>query len=128
MATLTLRLSKGSELTHAELDGNFTNLNNELTAEVAVNSQSGTTYTLVLADKGRIIETTNASAVTVTVPTNAGVAFPVGSMIEVYQAGAGTVTIAGAGGVTLQGSPLTTAGQHKSIFLRKRATDTWSVQ
>ena len=42
----------------------------------AINTQTGTTYTLALADKGKIVEMNNASANTLTIPTNASVAFP----------------------------------------------------
>jgi hypothetical protein len=43
MATLTLRGTKGSALTHTELDGNFTALNTELTATAAAAAQAFTT-------------------------------------------------------------------------------------
>ena len=47
-----------------------------------------------------MVETTNASAVTISIPTNATAAFPVGSKIEVWQRGTGAVTITGAAGTT----------------------------
>ena len=70
---------------------------------------SVTAYPLSLADAGSVIEATSASPVTITVPANASVAFPVGTIIEVLQYGAGQVTIAPASGVTLRtASSLTT--------------------
>jgi len=92
------------------------------------NAQTGTTYTLVLTDVAKVISMTNASAITLTVPTNASVAFPVGSQILVYQGGAGQVTVAGAG-VTLRssGSRLKTFNQYAVIGLLKLATDEWVV-
>jgi hypothetical protein len=95
-------------------------------AGLVANAQSGTTYTLVLTDQNKVVECTNASAITVTVPTTASVAFPVGTVLTVYQGGAGQVTLAGAGGVTLR-NDLKTPGQYKEIGLRKRATDEWVV-
>lgn len=95
-------------------------------ATVAVNAQTGA-YTLVLADAGKAVEVTSATAVTITVPTNASVAYPVGTLIEVAQTGVGQVTIAGAG-VTLQSpASLKSRTQYSTIVLRKRATDTWIV-
>lgn len=88
------------------------------------NSQTGTTYTLVLSDANKVIELTNAAAITLTIPTNASVAFPVGTLIELYQGGAGQVTVSTS--VTLRapdGAKL--AKQYASASLRKRATDEW---
>jgi hypothetical protein len=96
---------------------------------ITANAQSGTTYTLVLSDAGKVIECSNAGAITLTVPTNASVAFPVGTVIEVWQAGAGQVTVAAAGGVTLRspGGLVSTRVQYSALSLRKQATDTWVI-
>lgn len=94
-----------------------------------VNSQSGTTYTFDFIDTTNVVEFTNGSAVTATIPTNASKSFPVGTVIEIHQGGAGTVTIAAAGGVTLQsrGGLTGTAGQYAIAAIRKVATDTWRL-
>lgn len=87
-------------------------------------------YTLVLSDSGEVIEMNSASATTVTVPPNATVAFPVGTIVEVYRMGAGTVTLVAGAGVTLtvpSGSPLTLRVQGSTAGLRKRATNEWVV-
>ncbi|MGE5612706.1 MAG: hypothetical protein ACM3UO_00325 [Bacillota bacterium] len=94
---------------------------------INTNSQSGTTYTLVLSDAGQVIETTNSSAVTVTIPLNSSVAFPVGTIIQVCQVGTGQVTIAGSGVTKNAVSSLTTRTQWSTLTLRKRATDTWLI-
>lgn len=88
------------------------------------NDQSGTTYTLVAADSGKIVRCTNASAVTLTVPTNASVGFALGTTIAIYAGGAGGVTISPAGGVTIRNN---TAGlvQYQEVSLRKDATNEW---
>ena len=99
-----------------------------LATTVPATTQSGTTYTLALVDAGTVVEFSNAAAVALTVPTNASVAFPVGSLIGVLQYGAGQVTISGAG-VTFRsaGAQLRTNVQYSSVWLRKRATDEWVV-
>jgi hypothetical protein len=91
------------------------------------NAQTGTTYTLVLADaSAKLVELNNASAITLTVPLNSSVAFPVGSQINLLQTGAGQVTVAGAGGVTVNATPgLKLRTQWSPATLIKRATDTW---
>ena len=83
-------------------------------------------YTLDLTDLGRVVPVDSASAATVTVPTNASVAFPIGSVVYVYNLGAGAVTLAGSAGVTLRGNSGTMA-QYKEVSLRKRATDEWVI-
>ena len=49
---------------------------------ITVNAQTGA-YTLVLTDANKAVEVTTASAVNLTIPTDASVAFPVGTVIEV---------------------------------------------
>jgi len=87
-------------------------------------------YTLVLTDAFTSIGVDSASAKNVTVPLNASVAYPVGTMIEVRQVGAGQLTIVATGGVTLRsaGGALKTRAQYSGVSLLKVATDTWSVQ
>lgn len=93
---------------------------------VTVNTQTGTTYTLVLADAGKFVTMDNASASTLTVPPNSSVAFPVGSRIEGAQLGAGQVTLTPGAGVTINGDPgLKVAAQYGVFGLIKVATDTW---
>lgn len=93
---------------------------------IATNAQVGTTYTLVAADDGKVLEVSNASAITVTVPLNSSVAFTVGTQILVLQTGAGQITLAGAAGVTVNATPgLKLRAQYSSATLIKRATDTW---
>lgn len=94
---------------------------------VTVNSQVGTSYTLVIGDAGLAIECNNGSAITLTVPPNSSVAFPVGTVVEVAQLGAGAVTITAGAGVTInsRGGVFKTNGQYSMAYLRKRGTDTW---
>lgn len=85
-----------------------------------------TPYVLDLPDRGTCIEMNLAGANVVTIPTNAVHPFGVGTVIEVYQMGAGQTTVSGAG-VTIR-TPTGTAtirAQYSSVSLRKRATDEW---
>lgn len=65
-----------------------------------INAQAGA-YTLALTDAGKTIFNNGGSAITWTIPANASVAFPVGTVIAFLNTGSGSVTIAPAGGVTL---------------------------
>ena len=98
------------------------------TAMIAINAQTGTTYTLATSDVNKLVELNNASAITLTIPTNAAVAgFNVGDQINLLQTGAGQVTVGGAS-VTLNGTPGTKLrAQWSSATLIKRATDTWVI-
>lgn len=95
-------------------------------AVATINAQSGTTYTLVLADLGKVVAFSNASGATVTVPTNASVAYATGAQVRVLNVSTGVVTVAGAGGVTVNGSALT-LGPNEEGTLLKTATNTWSL-
>jgi len=101
---------------------------NDLSA-VQLNAQTGTSYTLVLADRSKVITLTNASAITLNVPTNASVALAIGTQILLYQGGAGQVTIAavtpGTTTIRSQGSKLKITGQYGVAGLIKIATDEW---
>jgi hypothetical protein len=74
----------------------------EITPVLAVNAQSGTTYTLALSDSvNTLVTTTNASSVAVTIPPNSSVPFPIGSVINIAQVGTGQITVSGGAGVTV---------------------------
>lgn len=86
------------------------------------------TYTFALADAGTVVESTSATAVNFTVPTNASVPFPIGTVIELCQYGAGQVTLVPGSLVTLN-SPagLKTRAQFSTLAIRKRGTSEWQV-
>ena len=98
----------------------------EIQTEVELNLQTGTTYTLVSADRGKLVSLANASAITLTIPTNSTTAFPTGTRIDIIQTGAGQVTIGGAG-VTInsKSSNKKLSAQGSAASLIKFATDTW---
>ncbi len=92
---------------------------------LTINAASAS-YTLVIADAGKQVEISNAAGVTLTVPTNAVAAFPIGTTIIIVQTGAGQITVAGSAGVTVNATPgLKLYGQWSTALLLKRATDTW---
>ena len=102
------------------------------TLTFSINAQTGTTYTPVLADSGKIVTLNNGSAITLTIPPNSSVAYPVGSSLTFINIGAGLTTFAQGSGVTIASSggtataPSITA-QHNSATCIKIATDTWQV-
>jgi hypothetical protein len=94
-------------------------------ADVSTNAQTAS-YTLVLADKNKVVEMGVGSANNLTVPLNSSVAFPVGSQINILQTGSGQTTIVATGGVTINATPgLKMRAQWSYATLIKRATDTW---
>jgi hypothetical protein len=105
--------------------------NLSLSANVAgcrtINAQTGTTYTLALADANQMVTLSNASGITLTVPANGTIAFPTNTEIDLVQLGAGQVTVAAAGGVTINSyqSKLSIAGQYAGATLKKTGTNTW---
>ena len=92
-------------------------------------SQKTASYTLSsLTERDDLIEMGSGSALTLTIPTNATVAYPVGTSLDILQTGAGQVTIAGAAGVTVNATPgLKLRTQWSSATLLKRAENTWVV-
>jgi hypothetical protein len=99
-----------------------------------LNAQTGTTYTAVSTDQYQVLVTmSNASANAFKIPTNASVAFAVGTVITVMNIGAGVCTISATtsgtttvlSGGTVAASP--TLAQYKSAACIKTGTDTWYV-
>lgn len=119
------------------LTGTETLTNKTLTAPVinlALNAQTGTTYTFALTDNGKLVTASNAAAQTYSIPTNGTAAFAVGAQINIIQIGAGQVTIqAASSGTTTVASTGATAtapklrAQYSSATLIKVATDVWYV-
>lgn len=106
---------------------------NSLTA-FTIGSDQTADYTAVLADQYQVLVPMNkATAVAFKIPTNASVAFPVGTAITVLNKGAGTVTISAvtSGTTTVLSAGATadspTLAQYKTAVCIKTATDTWYV-
>jgi hypothetical protein len=97
------------------------------TAMVPINNQTAS-YTLVLADAGKMIVVNSASATTVTIPLQSTANFPIGTQILVMQIGSGQTSIAATGGVTLNSkNGITTSGLYAVISLIKIGADSWVV-
>jgi hypothetical protein len=101
---------------------------------LSINAQTGTTYTFVLADNGKLVTASNASAQTYSIPTNATAAFAIGTQINLIQIGAGQVTVNAvtSGTTTILSNATTPAApkcrnQYASLTCIKVATDTWYV-
>lgn len=94
----------------------------------AINTQTAS-YTLVIGDKGKVVEMNVATANNLTIPPNSSVAFPVTTIINVTQVGAGQTTFVAGTGVTIRNrqgySPAKLNGQWSMATLYKRATDEW---
>ena len=83
-------------------------------APLAINAQTGTTYTFADGDQSKLVTASNGSAQTYTVPPNSSVAFAVGTAITIIGIGAGKVTLAQGSGVTINSKDSEKAidGQH----------------
>jgi len=97
----------------------------KVTVNNNINNQTGTTYTLALADNGKKLYMTNASAITLTVPPQTDVAFPVGFACAITQFGAGAVTFAKGAGVDIFShlDLLEMIGQYAGATLERKAED-----
>lgn len=94
----------------------------------ALNAQTGTTYTPVLADEGKLVTITNSSAITVTLPQNSSLLFPIGGRFDVVGLGTGLITFAAGSGATVVGTPsLVTRAQYSAVSVVKISTNGWLV-
>jgi hypothetical protein len=88
---------------------------------------TGTSETLALVHNGQLLRLNNASPITLEVPLNATVAFPIGAQVLGYYAD-GQATIVAEGGVTIVVPPsgsLTVPEENAIFVLTKRDTNTW---
>jgi hypothetical protein len=106
-----------------------------LLQSVTCNAQTGTTYTAQLSDSNLCITMSNAASNTFTVPTNASVAFSIGTTLTIEQIAAGVTTISPASGVSIcsiqygcSGSQTyALAGAYDFLQLQETSANTWLV-
>jgi len=123
-------LSSDSSLTVTENTDDIDHIiNKDIVNQITENPETGTTYTLVLADADRkSVNIANAASNVITVPTNASVAYPTNTVIDISQTGAGETTITGDTGVTINGvsaGSVVIQNQYGSCRLVKIGTNTW---
>ncbi len=99
---------------------------------IGINAQTGTSYTTVLADNGKLVTLTNAAAIAVTIPPNSSVVYPVGAQINMAQLGAGQVTVSGGSGVTIVSTGATASApkaraQYSTLTAVQTSTDNWLI-
>jgi hypothetical protein len=120
----------GKVLIGSTTDNGSTNLvqvSGGLDYNIVMRGTSSTAYTLLLTDKGKFFSTTSGSAIAVTIPTNASVAFPIGTQIWFVQEGVGVPTFTGDTGVTLRtrSSVRQPFARYAEVKLTKTNTDEW---
>jgi hypothetical protein len=117
------------------LTGTETLTNKTLTdpkVDLAINAQTGTTYTFVLADDCKLVTASNAGAQTYTIPPVSSVAYNTGTQLNIVQKGAGQVTIAQGSGVTIRSTGATATApklraQYSSATAIYEGSDVWYV-
>lgn len=122
--SITADLSTAQTLTNKTLTSPLINL--------GINSQTGTSYTTVLSDNGKLITLSNASPITLTIPPNSSVAYPIGAQLNLTQLGIGQVTFAGGSGVTIVSTGVTTSApqirtQYSSATAIQISVNNWLV-
>jgi hypothetical protein len=135
LTSLDITLSTTSSATDAKISWDTTNKKIQVGNATAaidfapstlVTNAQAASYTLVLTDKDKLVEISNASANNLTVPLNSSVAYPIGSQINILQTGVGQTTVVATGGVTINATPgLKLRAQWSSATLIKRAENTW---
>jgi hypothetical protein len=120
-----LPVTTGDVLTSATVNG---------LVAFTLNAQSTTAYVPVLADEYQVLVTiSNASANTYKIPTNASVAYPNGTVLNILNIGVGLCTISavtpGTTTINSGGAVATspTLAQYKSCVAIKTGTDVWYV-
>jgi hypothetical protein len=116
--------SKGAASGIATLDANTKVVASQASAAMVTVTAN---RTLVLTDAGKFIRANSANEITITIPTNSSVAFPVGTEMEFCRWGEGNVKFAAASGVTIysQDSMINISSQYSTCGLKKIDTNIW---
>ena len=130
--TNTLSLPPTTSDTLAGIAATQTLTNKTLTSpkiNLTLNAQTGTTYTLVAADSGKLVTSSNASAVVITIPPSV---FAAGEQINVQSIGAGLTSFAQGAGVTITSTGATATApilraQYSACTIICTASNTFTV-
>ncbi len=114
--------SSGTTISGLTLGNNFAITSGTIHETQPINSQSGTTYTMLTTDLGKQVIFTSASAVAVTLPVATTTGFGVGYWFDVQTVGAGTVTITPTLS-TVNGSTALVLSQSKGCRVRSDGTN-----
>jgi hypothetical protein len=112
----------GSALSQISNAGIFVGQSRPTKTDVSANT------TFALADEGKVMRVNSSSNLTITIPKNSAVAFPIDTEIAILRYGTGTVSIAPVDGdVTLQSANAERKirNQYGSVALKKIGTDEW---
>ena len=124
----TITLPSGTTGGTATLTDNSTTVaTTEFVQKAALGISTKTaSYTLVLGDAGKLVEFNSASNLTLTIPANSSVAFPVGTQIVVARLGSGKVNIAITSDTLYSvSSNRYISSQYGAVTLVKRTSTTW---
>jgi hypothetical protein len=130
--TVSIDTSVTADLTTAQTLTNKTLTDPKI--NLAFTADTGSSYTAVLTDNGKVVTMSNGSGNTFRIPTNASVAFPIGTQLNVLSIGAGQTTINAvtSGTTTIQSTGATAAEpklrvRYSSATCIKAGTDLWYV-
>lgn len=96
----------------------------------SINPQTSTAYTLVAGDAGKMVTLSNVAAITLTLPRDSDATIAIGSYIDVYQLGAGQVTVVAGSGATLRVPAAMLAKsreQYSSLGVQKISANTYRI-
>lgn len=111
-----------------QLQADVAALQHAITGYPGANNQTGTSYTVVADDAGRLVTLNSSSPVTVTLPQDSAAVFPLYSRIDFAGLGTGLVTFAAGTGATVNGTPSrVTRARYSAASAVKVAANTWLV-
>jgi len=130
--TNTLTLPPTTSDTLVGIAASQTLTNKTLTSpkiNLTLNAQTGTTYTLVAADSGKLVTSSNANPVVITIPPSV---FAAGEQINVQSIGAGLTSFAQGAGVTITSTGATATApilraQYSACTIICTASNTFTV-
>jgi hypothetical protein len=112
--------SAGNVLTATDLNSAFAS---KTDLAMTQNAQTGVSYSFALADASKLLTTSNASPVSVTVTKQATVTWVTGTQLRVMNLGAGVTTLVADTGVTINNNK--SLGQYQGGTLIRTASDVW---